>query len=243
MTTSAMVEALPWSVRRFILAGVASALAYLHEEWVQCILHRDIKSSNVMLDENFNAHLGDFGLARLVDHHKVEKTTLLAGTLGYMAPEMTYTGRATKETDVYAFGILLLEVVCGRRPLAVQEQDSVLLDCVWRAHEAGSLLSVADSRLTGADKVIEEEEKVIVRTLELGLLCCHPNPAERPSMRMVNQWFQAAGLIDLPALPATRPFSQYSDMILGLRTSSGETSTSTVSSFQQWASSDTTGSI
>lgn len=197
-----------------------------------------------MLDSNFNAHLGDFGLARLVDHHKLEKTTLLAGTLGYMAPEMTYTGRATKETDIYAFGILLLEVVCGRRPLAVQEQDAVLLDCVWRAYEARNLLAVADQRLTDKEKVIEEEEKVIVSTLQLGLLCCHPNPAERPSMRTVNQWFQAAGSIDLPALPATRPYSQYSDMVLGLRNSSSmkTSSSSTVSSFQQWAS-DTTGSI
>jgi serine/threonine protein kinase len=144
---------LPWRSRHSILAGVASAVAYLHEEWQQCILHRDIKSSNVLLDADFNAYLADFGLARLIDHKKVDKTTLMAGTLGYMAPEMSHTGKATKESDVYSFGILMLEVVCGRRPLdfdATRAEDVVLVDSVWRAHEAGDLLSVADPKLKPA---------------------------------------------------------------------------------------------
>jgi serine/threonine protein kinase len=143
-------KALSLIMRHNILEGVAAALEYLHEDCPSCVLHRDIKSSNVLLDADFKAHLGDFGLARLMDHHKLEKTTLAAGTLGYMAPEMPYTGRATKESDVYSFGILVLEVVCGRRPLdmqAVEPEDLVLLYSVWRAHEAGTLHSVADPRL------------------------------------------------------------------------------------------------
>jgi interleukin-1 receptor-associated kinase 1 len=134
-------------VRYKILAGVAAAVAYLHEDWQQCVLHRDIKASNVMLDADFNAHLGDFGLARLIDHQKVEKTTVAAGTLGYMAPEMPYTGKATKETDVYSFGVLVLEVVCGRRAIdtwQTEPQDLMLVDSVWRALEAGNLLSIVD---------------------------------------------------------------------------------------------------
>lgn len=141
---------LPWNLRLKVIAGVAAALAYLHDEWQQCVLHRDIKSSNVLLDADFNARLADFGLARLIDHEKEEKTTMMAGTLGYMAPEMPQTGKATKETDVYSFGVLVLEVVCGRRPLnrsATNSADLILVDCVWRAHEAGDLLSVADPRL------------------------------------------------------------------------------------------------
>lgn len=141
---------LPWNLRLKAIAGVAAALAYLHDEWQQCVLHRDIKSSNVLLDADFNARLADFGLARLIDHEKEEKTTMMAGTLGYMAPEMPCTGKATKETDVYSFGVLVLEVVCGRRPLnriATNPADLILVDCVWRAHEAGDLLSVADPRL------------------------------------------------------------------------------------------------
>jgi serine/threonine protein kinase len=134
-------------VRYKILAGVAAAVAYLHEDWQQCVLHRDIKASNVMLDADFNAHLGDFGLARLIDHQKVEKTTVAAGTLGYMAPEMPYTGKATKETDVYSFGVLVLEVVCGRRAFdtwQTEPEDLMLVDSVWHALEAGNLLSIVD---------------------------------------------------------------------------------------------------
>ncbi|KAL8264700.1 hypothetical protein R6Q59_022830 [Mikania micrantha] len=88
---------LTWGTRYKIAHGLASALLYLHEEWEQCVLHRDIKSSNVMLDSNFNTKLGDFGLAKLVDHDKGSQTTMLAGTLGYMALECLITGRATKE--------------------------------------------------------------------------------------------------------------------------------------------------
>ncbi|KAF7099743.1 hypothetical protein CFC21_101343, partial [Triticum aestivum] len=87
---------------------------YLHQDWEQCVLHRDIKTSNVMLDASFNAKLGDFGLARLVDHDRGSHTTELAGTLGYMGPECTVTGRASTESDVYSFGVVLLEIACGR---------------------------------------------------------------------------------------------------------------------------------
>jgi len=74
----------------------------------------------VLLDADFKARLGDFGLARLMDHHKPDKTTLAAGTLGYMTPKIPYTGKATKESDVFSFGILVLEVVCGRHPFRVE---------------------------------------------------------------------------------------------------------------------------
>lgn len=227
-------EPLSWPIRRSILAGVAAGLQYLHEGWVQCVLHRDIKASNIMLDENFEARLGDFGLARLVDHQKVEKTTLLAGTLGYMAPEMQHTGRATKETDLFAFGILVLEVVCGRKPLNTNPDcnlgDYVLLDSVWRAHEAGNILSVADPWILkskpdyvreqsieysdeyedyGARNYLNPEDKqsLIASILKIGLLCCLPDPSERPPMRQVNQWFQDSeeGSINLPKLSSTKP--------------------------------------
>jgi serine/threonine protein kinase len=143
-------EALPLKLRHSILSGVAGALLYLHEECAQCVLHRDIKSSNVLLDGDLNACLGDFGLARLIDHRKMARTTMMAGTLGYLAPEMPLTGKATKETDVYSFGILVLEVMCGMEPLdvkAVDQGEGLLEDRVWRAHESGNILQIADSRL------------------------------------------------------------------------------------------------
>ncbi|KAL7199654.1 hypothetical protein ACSBR2_021864 [Camellia fascicularis] len=128
---------LSWSVRYQIAQGLASALLYLHEAWEQCVMHRDVKSSNVMLDSSFNARLGDFGLARLVDHGKVPQTTDLARTMGYMAPECVTTGKASRESDVYSFGIVALEIACGRKPIdpnAKERSDSaggVGLGTLW----------------------------------------------------------------------------------------------------------------
>ncbi|KAI7737035.1 hypothetical protein M8C21_007535 [Ambrosia artemisiifolia] len=116
---------LTWSTRYKIARGLASALQYLHHEWEQCVLHRDIKSSNVMLDKDFNAKLGDFGLARFIEHEKGFKTTICAGTLGYLAPECQVTGKASRESDVFSFGVVALEIACGRKPIehnAVEKQ-------------------------------------------------------------------------------------------------------------------------
>jgi hypothetical protein len=111
---------LTWATRYNIAQGLASALLYLHEEWEQCVLHRDIKSSNIMLDSSFNAKLGDFGLARMVEHAKGSQTTALAGTMGYMAPECVISGRSSKESDIYSFGIVALEIACGRKAIEHQ---------------------------------------------------------------------------------------------------------------------------
>uniref|UniRef100_A0A8R7RCG4 non-specific serine/threonine protein kinase n=1 Tax=Triticum urartu TaxID=4572 RepID=A0A8R7RCG4_TRIUA len=108
---------LTWPMRMKILLELGSALLYLHEEWEQCVLHRDIKPSNVMLDESFGAKLGDFGLARLVDHAAGTQTmTAVSGTPGYLDPQCIVTGRASAESDVYSFGVVLLEVAGGGGP-------------------------------------------------------------------------------------------------------------------------------
>nr|AKV93719.1 clade XVII lectin receptor kinase [Solanum lycopersicum] len=128
---------LEWPIRFKISQGLASALLHLHEEWEQCVVHRDIKSTNIMLDSNYNAKLGDFGLARLVEHGKGSETTVLAGTMGYMAPECVTTGKANKETDVYSFGIVVLEIGCGRKPIdpKAEEHQVNIVDWVWRLYE------------------------------------------------------------------------------------------------------------
>ncbi|KAI9073534.1 hypothetical protein K1719_044502 [Acacia pycnantha] len=108
---------LNWMQRFRIIKGVASGLCYLHEEWEQVVVHRDIKASNVLLDAELNGRLGDFGLARLYDHGSDPATTHVVGTLGYLAPENTRTRTATTKSDVFAFGAFILEVVCGRRPV------------------------------------------------------------------------------------------------------------------------------
>ncbi|XP_026665419.1 L-type lectin-domain containing receptor kinase SIT1-like [Phoenix dactylifera] len=173
---------LSWGQRFQIIKGVASALYYLHEGWEKVVVHRDIKASNILLDDQMNGRLGDFGLARLYDHGNDPQTTHVVGTLGYLAPELAKTGKATTSTDVFAFGGFLLEVACGRRPIEIRasEQDIVLVDKVLECWKAGTILEARDLKLEN-EYIAEEMEMV----LKLGLLCSHPNFSSRPPMRLV----------------------------------------------------------
>ncbi|CAK9870600.1 unnamed protein product [Sphagnum jensenii] len=193
---------LQWEVRYNIVTGVAAAVHYLHEEWEQCIIHRDIKASNVLLDAQFQAHLGNFGLARFTDHDKSSRTTMLAGTLGYLAPELQHTGKATKSTDVYSFGILALEIACGRSALSEIDSQSqlVLLDYVWQEHKNKSIFNVVDPRLE-----MNFVEDQMLRVLHVGLLCCHPVPLVRPSTRLVYQYLK--GDKSVPSPPKFEPMA------------------------------------
>jgi hypothetical protein len=202
--TSKAIE-LTWDLRYNILIGVSSALTYLHEEWEQCVVHRDVKASNVMLDEEFNPRLGDFGLARLIARTKIAQTTIVAGTLGYMAPELSTTGKATAKTDVFSYGAFALEVACGRRPIDLHESEEkmILVDWVWICYENGELFKVVDVKL--ATKFNEEQMTTV---LLLGLLCSHPDPSARPTMRCVREVL--TGNVNLPPIPFHRPVASYS---------------------------------
>ncbi|KAF2320607.1 hypothetical protein GH714_028981 [Hevea brasiliensis] len=186
---------LSWTVRYKIAIGLASALLYLHEEWEQCVVHRDIKSSNVTLDSNFNTKLGDFGLARLMDNELCLNTTGLAGTIGYMAPEYISSGKASKGSDVFSFGVVALEIACGRR------SQISLVGWAREAYGNGRVLDVADGRL-GMDFNVEQMECLL-------MLGCgaHPDFNLRPSIRQALQVlnFEAA----LPNLPARMPVPMY----------------------------------
>ncbi|XP_042497649.1 L-type lectin-domain containing receptor kinase IV.2-like [Macadamia integrifolia] len=187
---------LDWTQRFQIIRGVASALFYLHEGWEQVVVHRDVKSSNVLLDGEFNARLGDFGLARLYDHGTQPETTHVVGTLGYIAPEFSRTGKANTSTDVFAFGTFMLEVACGRRPIisrASEEEEVVLVDWVFSYWSRGAILDTVDPNL-GINYVENEMELV----LKLGLLCSNWVPIARPSMRQVVQYLE--GELPLPDL-------------------------------------------
>ncbi|KAL5709507.1 L-type lectin-domain containing receptor kinase S.4 [Ranunculus cassubicifolius] len=173
---------LSWKERIKIIRGIAAALLYLHEGWEQIVIHRDIKASNVLLDGELNGRLSDFGLAKLYEHGANPTTTRVVGTLGYLAPELTRTGKATTSSDVFAFGALLLEIVCGRRPVEPKAlpEELMLVDWVWEKWSAGTVLDVVDKRLGG-----DFDEAEVLLVLKLGLMCSNAAPLLRPAIRQV----------------------------------------------------------
>ncbi|XP_038889187.1 probable L-type lectin-domain containing receptor kinase VI.1 [Benincasa hispida] len=184
---------LKWEQRFNILKGIAAGLLYLHEDWEQVVIHRDIKPSNVLIDADMNARLSDFGLSRQYDHDETSHTTRVVGTIGYIPPELFHTGKASKSADVFAYGVLLLEVACGRKPLG--SNQFILVDWVMEWYEAGNILYVADPKLDSIYKV-EEMEMV----LQLGLLCTRWKQEARPSMRQVMRFLN--GEDPIPSLDA-----------------------------------------
>ncbi|XP_021727622.1 probable L-type lectin-domain containing receptor kinase S.5 [Chenopodium quinoa] len=192
---------LSWELRFKALKGVASALHYLHNEFDEKVIHRDLKASNVMLDTNFNARLGDFGLARALDHEKTSYAELeegVHGTMGYIAPECFHTGRATRESDIFGLGAVLLEVACGLRPWTKKGGYQCTVDWVWSMHRDGNILGAIDERL-GNEYVAEEAERVLL----LGLACSHPTATERPKTQAIKQIL--SGSVPMPHVPPFKP--------------------------------------
>lgn len=190
---------LSWKQRVNIILGVASAITYLHEECERQIIHRDVKTCNIMLDAEFNAKLGDFGLAEVYEHSALlagRDATLPAGTMGYLAPEYVFTGVPSEKTDVYSFGIVVLEVCTGRRP--VGDDQTVLVDLMWSLWEKGKVLD-------GADVMLKEEfdAEEMERVLMVGMVCSHPDCEKRPSVKEAVRIIR--GEAPLPVLPARRP--------------------------------------
>ncbi|XP_010691022.2 L-type lectin-domain containing receptor kinase S.4 [Beta vulgaris subsp. vulgaris] len=181
------VMVLRWDQRFNIIKGVASGLLYLHEEWEQTVIHRDVKAGNVLLDADFNGKLGDFGLAKLYEHGTDPGTTRVVGTLGYLAPELTRTGKPTTSSDVFGFGALLLELACGRRPIEpkASPEELFLVDWVWDRWKEGAILDVMDPKLNGD---YNEIEAAIV--LKLGIMCSAETADSRPSMRQVSRFLE-----------------------------------------------------
>ncbi|KAJ3694721.1 hypothetical protein LUZ60_000098 [Juncus effusus] len=221
-----------WTQRYNVALGLASALSYLHQECEQKIIHRDIKTGNVLLDISFNPRLGDFGLARLMDHNKSPVSTLTAGTMGYLAPEYLQYGKATEKTDVFSYGVVILEVCCGRRPIDREDdlkgkKNVNLVDWVWKLYSEDRLIEAADKRLNG-----EFSQDEMIRLLSVGLSCANPNCVERPSMRRVFQIL--SGEAELIKVPKKKPLlvfcSSLSMKELGL---DGETSPSDLNQLEQ----------
>ncbi|WVZ66136.1 hypothetical protein U9M48_015408 [Paspalum notatum var. saurae] len=256
--------ALSWDRRRRIVAGLAAALFYLHEQLDTQIIHRDVKTSNVMLDSEYNARLGDFGLARWLEHaaacgaadpdadlggyvspsppslrlsstsasasasanyqFRLMDTSRIGGTIGYLPPEgFQRRAAGTAKSDVFSFGIVLLEVATGRRAvdLACPDDQIFMLDWVRRLSDQGMLIKAADGKLPadGASALSD-----VGRLIHLGLLCSLHDPKARPTMKWVVENLSSDGCAgDLPPLPSFVALPKY----LSLTSSSSDSGTTT----------------
>ncbi|XWS11177.1 hypothetical protein CRYUN_Cryun38cG0061400 [Craigia yunnanensis] len=193
---------LTWATRNKICLGLATAMFYLHNDWEQCVVHRDIKTGNVMLDSSFNVKLGDFGLARLIDHELGPRTTRLAGTLGYMAPEYVISGKASSKSDVFSFGVVTLEIVTGKRATDPRKNEMGLVEWVWDLYGQEKPLAAVDERLQ-----MEFDEKQAECMVMIGLWCAHPDYTSRPSIRQAIQVLNFES--EIPDLPLQMPVPMY----------------------------------
>uniref|UniRef100_A0A2N9J0N5 non-specific serine/threonine protein kinase n=1 Tax=Fagus sylvatica TaxID=28930 RepID=A0A2N9J0N5_FAGSY len=178
-------SSLDWDTRLQIAQGAARGLAYLHQSCEPHILHRDIKSSNILLDENFEAHLADFGLARLILPYDTHVTTDLVGTLGYIPPEYGQASVATYKGDVYSFGVVLLELLTGKRPMDMCKPKGSrdLISWVFQMKKENRQCEVFDPFIY--DKQIDKE---MLRMLEIACLCLSEYPKVRPSTQQLVSW-------------------------------------------------------
>ncbi|XAR50821.1 Non-specific serine/threonine protein kinase [Bertholletia excelsa] len=173
---------LNWPTRLKICLGIARGLAYLHEESALKVVHRDIKTSNILLDKDLNAKISDFGLAKLYEEENTHISTRIAGTIGYMAPEYAMRGYLTEKADVYSFGVVALEIVSGKSNTSYQPKEEFvyLLDWAYVLQERGNLLELVDPEL-GSD--YSSEEAMVM--LNVALMCTNAAPTLRPTMSQV----------------------------------------------------------
>ncbi|KAJ4974333.1 hypothetical protein NE237_007507 [Protea cynaroides] len=178
-------SSLDWEARLQIAQGAARGLAYLHQSCQPHILHRDIKSSNILLDENFEAHLADFGLARLILPYDTHVTTDLVGTLGYIPPEYGQASVATYKGDVYSFGVVLLELLTGKRPVDMCKPEGCrdLISWVLQMKKEKRESEVFDPFIY--DK---QNDKEMLWVLEIACLCLKESPKMRPSTQQIVLW-------------------------------------------------------
>ncbi|XP_060185487.1 protein NSP-INTERACTING KINASE 1-like isoform X2 [Lycium barbarum] len=185
---------LDWGTRKGIALGAARGLLYLHEQCDPKIIHRDVKAANILLDDDCEAVVGDFGLAKLLDHHDSHVTTAVRGTVGHIAPEYLSTGQSSDKTDVFGFGILLLELITGQRALEfgkAANQKGAMLDWVRKIHQEKKLDMLVDKDLKNDYDRIELEEMVQVASL-----CTQYHPSHRPKMSEVVRMLEGDGLAE-----------------------------------------------
>ncbi|CAI0426886.1 unnamed protein product, partial [Linum tenue] len=171
-----------WEARRHVSIGVARGIAYLHEEVKPHVLHRDIKASNILLDDNFTPKVSDFGLSRILRDNSSYVSTRVAGTLGYLAPEYAVSGHLTRKSDVYGYGVLLMEIISGRSVVDfdIELGEHYLVQMAWSTYRAKKLLQIVDPALN-----MNYSEEEALRFLKISLLCVQETAKRRPMMSTV----------------------------------------------------------
>lgn len=202
---------LNWPMRHLIALGMANGLAFLHSA---AIIHGDIKPQSVLFDADFEAHLSDFGLDKLMVASPIAGPSTSAasiGTLGYIAPEAKLTGVATKESDVYSFGILLLELLTGKRPVMFTQEEEDIVQWVKIQLQRGQIAELLEPGLLELDPESSEWEEFLLG-VKVGLLCTAPEPLDRPTMSDVV--FMLEGCRVAPDIPSpANPTSHHSPAV------------------------------
>nr|XP_043619340.1 receptor-like protein kinase HSL1 [Erigeron canadensis] len=183
---------LDWPIRYKIAVDAAEGLAYLHHDCVPAIVHRDVKSNNILLDGDYGARVADFGVAKVVDGNEKggRSMSVIAGSCGYIAPEYAYTLRVNEKSDIYSFGVVILELVTGKLPVDPEFGEKDLVKWVCTTLDQKGLDAVLDPKL---DMCFKEE---ICKVLNVGLLCTSPLPINRPSMRRIVKMLQEIGSVN-----------------------------------------------
>lgn len=216
---------LSWEHRFIIALGTARGITYLHEECRDCIVHCDIKPENILLDDNYNAKVSDFGLAKLVNpkDHRYRTLTSVRGTRGYLAPEWLANLPITSKSDVYSYGMVLLEIVSGRRNFEVSSETNGRKFSCWayEEFERGNIESIVDRKLANTQVDMDQ----VTRAIKVSFWCIQEQPSQRPMMGKVVQMLEGIMEIEKPPAPKTAPEGSISGNSLNISSSISALST------------------